>query len=33
MEADMIESLSIKDKVEWLGWAALLTLALLNCFL
>jgi hypothetical protein len=27
----MIEGLSIHDKAEMLGWAALLTLALLNC--
>jgi hypothetical protein len=29
----MIESLTVQDKLEMLGWAALLTLALLNCFL
>jgi hypothetical protein len=28
----MIDGLSIHDKVEILGWAAALTLALLNCF-
>lgn len=29
----MIESLSIHEKWEMAGWAVLLTLALLNCFL
>lgn len=28
----MIEKLPLPDKLEMLGWAALLTLAVLNCF-
>jgi hypothetical protein len=28
----MIDGLSLHDKVEILGWAVMLTLALLNCF-
>jgi hypothetical protein len=31
LEAHMIDGLTKYDKAEMLGWAALLTLALLNC--